>query len=229
MRHLIFCGNGCFFLCLEVRKSNIFEAVKESVTTRQAAEYYGVQVGRNGMACCPFHDDKHPSMKIDHRFHCFGCQADGDVIDFTARLFSLSSKEAALKLAEDFSVHYDAKGHDPPRRRPVKRKISEELRYRQAEQKCFRVLCDYLHLLERWKVEYAPQSPEDELDDRFVEACHMIEYVNDLLDVLMFAELKQRVKAVDMLLKDGTITALEQRLRRLEKEVQHRGEERAIA
>ena len=229
MRHLIFCGNGCFFLCLEVRKSNIFEAVKESVTTRQAAEYYGVQVGRNGMACCPFHDDKHPSMKIDHRFHCFGCQADGDVIDFTARLFSLSSKEAALKLAEDFSVHYDAKGHDPPRRRPVKRKISEELRYRQAEQKCFRVLCNYLHLLERWKVEYAPQSPEDELDDRFVEACHMIEYVNDLLDVLMFAELKQRVKAVDMLLKDGTITALEQRLRRLEKEVQHRGEERAIA
>ena len=122
MRHLIFCGNGCFFLCLEVRKSNIFEAVKESVTTRQAAEYYGVQVGRNGMACCPFHDDKHPSMKIDHRFHCFGCQADGDVIDFTARLFSLSSKEAALKLAEDFSVHYDDKGHDPPRRRPVKRK-----------------------------------------------------------------------------------------------------------
>jgi hypothetical protein len=101
--------------------------------------------------------------------------------------------------------------------------------FRNDEIHCQRVLCDYLHLLERWKVEYAPQSPEDELDDRFVEACHMIEYVNDLLDVLMFAELKQRVKAVDMLLKDGTITALEQRLRRLEKEVQHRGEERAIA
>ena len=57
----------------------------------------------------------------------------------------------------------------------------------------------------------------------------MIEYVNDLLDVLMFAELEQRVKAVDMLLKDGTIAALEQRLKRLEKEVQHCGEERAIA
>ena len=68
----------------------------------------------------------------------------------------MNKKEAALKLAEDFSVRYDAKGHDPPRRRPVKRKISEELRYRQAEQKCFRVLCDYLHLLERWEKEYAP-------------------------------------------------------------------------
>ena len=109
------------------------------------------------MARCPFHDDKHPSMKVDRRFHCFGCQADGDVIDFTARLFGLNKKEAALKLAEDFSVRYVAKGHDPPRRRPVKRKISEELRYRQAEQKCFRVLCDYLHLLERWEKEYAPQ------------------------------------------------------------------------
>ena len=68
---------GAFFLCLEVRKSNVFEAVKQAVPTRQAAESYGVQVGRNGMACCPFHDDKHPSMKVDRRFHCFGCQADG--------------------------------------------------------------------------------------------------------------------------------------------------------
>ena len=56
----------------------------------------------------------------------------------------------------------------------------------------------------------------------------MIEYVDYLLDVLMFAELEQRVQVVDMLL-DGTITALEQRLKRLEKEVPHRGEERAIA
>ena len=92
------------------------------------------------------------------------------------------------------------------------------------------MLCDYLHLLERWKVEYAPQSPEDELDDRFVEACHMIEYVNDLLDVLMFAELEAASESGGYAAgKDGTITALEQRLRRLEKEVQHRGEERAIA
>ena len=57
----------------------------------------------------------------------------------------------------------------------------------------------------------------------------MIEYVDHLLNVLMFAELEQRVKAVDMLLKDGTIAALEQWLKRLEKEVQHCGKERAIA
>ena len=77
---------------------NIFEAVKQSVTTRQAAEYYGIRVNRNGMAVCPFHRDKNPSMKVDRRFHCFGCQADGDVIDFTAHLYNLKPKEAAEKL-----------------------------------------------------------------------------------------------------------------------------------
>ena len=108
--------------CLEVGKSNVFETVKQSVTTRQAAEFYGIPVGRNRMACCPFHDDRHPSMKVDRRFHCFACQGDGDVIDFTSRLFGLGSKEAALKLAEDFSVSLDSKGHGPPRKTIIKKK-----------------------------------------------------------------------------------------------------------
>ena len=77
---------------------NVFEAVKQSVSTREAAEFYGIKVSRTGMACCPFHDDKNPSMKVDQRFHCFGCGEDGDVIDFTAKLFNLSPKEAAEKL-----------------------------------------------------------------------------------------------------------------------------------
>lgn len=93
---------------------NVFEAVKQNLTTQQAAEMYGIRVSRHDMAVCPFHNDKNPSMKVDRRFHCFACQADGDVIDFTSRLFGLSSKEAALKLAEDFSISFDRKGHDPP-------------------------------------------------------------------------------------------------------------------
>ena len=135
-------------------------------------------------------------MKVDRRFHCFGCQADGDVIDFTARLFGLNSKEAALKLAEDFSVSFDAKGHDPPRRRPVKRKISEELRYRQAEQKCFRVLCDYLHLLERWEKKYAPQTPEEAWNPLFVEALQKKAHTEYLLDVLLSGSMEERACVV---------------------------------
>ena len=82
---------------------NVFEAVKQSVSTREAAAFYGIEVKRNGMACCPFHDDKNPSMKVDQRFHCFGCGEDGDVIDFTAKLFNLSPKEAPERIAKTFS------------------------------------------------------------------------------------------------------------------------------
>ena len=96
---------------------NVFEAVKQSVTTRQAAEHYGIRVGRNGMCVCPFHDDKNPSMKVDRRFHCFGCQADGDVIDFVSHLENVSPKEAALMLAQDFSIPYEDK--EPPPTAPA--------------------------------------------------------------------------------------------------------------
>ena len=104
---------------------NVFEAVKQSVTTRQAAEHYGIHVGRNGMACCPFHNDKTPSMKLDRRYHCFGCGADGDVIDFAAALYGLGKKEAAVQLAQDFGLSYEdwkppgkvKKPKKPPRHR----------------------------------------------------------------------------------------------------------------
>ena len=89
---------------------------------------------------------------------------------------------------------------------------------------CFRVLTDYLHLLEDWKVRYAPKTPEDALDDRFVEACQMLDYIEDLTDILTFAELEGRVKTVDMLQKDGMIDRMEERLKRTEKEVDARGE-----
>ena len=74
---------------------NIFQTVKESVTARQAAGRYGFKVNRNGMICCPFHNDRHPSMKVDKGFCCFACGAKGDVITLAADLFHLSPLEAA--------------------------------------------------------------------------------------------------------------------------------------
>ena len=86
---------------------SIFETVKQSVTTRQAAERYGIRVERNGMCRCPFHDDSTPSMKLDRRYYCFGCGATGDVIDFVSRLRGIGSKEAAILLAQDFAIPYE--------------------------------------------------------------------------------------------------------------------------
>ncbi|MCC8100077.1 MAG: CHC2 zinc finger domain-containing protein [Clostridiales bacterium] len=166
---------------------NLFEAVKQSVTTRQAAETYGIRVNRNGMCICPFHNDRNPSMKVDRRFHCFGCQADGDVIDFTAKLFSMNSKGAAVKLAADFGIPYDADRHGGTRTRaaPVRPRLSPARQARQDEDRCFRAYCDYLHLLEDWKTECRPQTPEEEPDRRFIEACHWLDYVRYVLDDIL--------------------------------------------
>ena len=194
----------------------LFETVKHSVTVKQAAEHYGCKVNRGDMICCPFHDDRHPSMKLNEKyFYCFGCGATGDVIDLVARLFGLSSFEAAQKLAQDFGIDPDKPPAAIALPKPKRPLLTA---YRQEEMRCLRVLCDYLHLLERWKVQYAPKTPEDALDDRFVEACQMLEYVEYLADLLIAAELEQRVKIVEMLDKDDLIASLETRLERQKEE-----------
>ena len=194
----------------------IYETIKAAVPVRQAAEHYGLRVNRSGMTCCPFHNDRNPSLKLNEDyFYCFGCGATGDVIDLVARLFDLSSYGAAQKLAQDFGIGPDK----PPAAAALPKPEHPLLKaYRQEEVRCLRVLCDYLHLLESWKVQYAPKTPKDVLDDRFVEACQMLDYVEYLADLLIADELEQRVKIVEMLNKDGLIAGLEERLDRLKKE-----------
>ena len=187
---------------------NVFEAVKQSVSTRDAAAFYGIEVKRNGMACCPFHDDKNPSMKVDQRFHCFGCGEDGDVIDFTAKLFDLSSKEAAEKLAQDFGLIYDSQA--PPRRRYVRQK-TEAQKFREDRQRCYRVLSDYYHLLKKWGIDHSPRTPEEEPHPRFVEAIQKKTYVEYLLDLFLYeSEEEQRVWVAE---HTAEITHLERRLK----------------
>ena len=187
---------------------NVFEAVKQSVSTREAAAFYGIEVKRNGMACCPFHDDKNPSMKVDQRFHCFGCGADGDVIDFTAKLFDLSPKEAAEKLAQDFGLIYDSQA--PPRRRYVRQK-TEAQKFREDRQRCYRVLSDYYYLLKKWEIDNSPRTPEEELHPRFVEAIQKKTYVEYLLDLFLYeSEEEQKAWIAE---HTAEITHLERRLK----------------
>lgn len=135
---------------------NVFEAVKGNVITRQAAEFYGIRVQRNGMTCCPFHADRTPSMKVDRRFHCFGCGADGDVIDFVYRLFDLPCREATVKLADDFGISYD--NSRKRNIRPHVREPTAEQKYQKEETHCYRVLTEYFNLLLSWERKYAPDS-----------------------------------------------------------------------
>ena len=112
---------------------NVFEAVKQKLTTRQAAELYGIRVSRHGMAVCPFHNDKNPSMKVDKRFHCFACQADGDAVDFVSRLFGLPSQEAAVMISVSVTTTGRSTESSPiseslPRNRDTARKKADATR-----------------------------------------------------------------------------------------------------
>ena len=168
---------------------SVFEVVKQSVTAREAAELYGIAVGRGGMASCPFHDDRHPSMKVDTRFHCFGCGADGDVIDFTARLYDLSPKGAAEKLAQDFGLSYDSKA--PIRRSYVRQKTEAQVRKEKREHG-WRVLTDYYHLLRKWEADYSPKTADEDPHPRFLEAVQKKDYMGYLLDTFLDSSTEAR-------------------------------------
>ena len=163
------------------------------------------------MALCPFHEDHHPSMKLDQRYYCFGCRATGDVIDFTARLFGISQKSAALKLAQDFGI--DPR---PPTQSDIPQYNAEP--FRKPEQLCIRVLREYLRLLRIWKVRYRPTMPGDPLDDRFVESCQMEASITDLMDALLDVDAALRKQAVEVLLQDGRIYDLQAYVARKKKE-----------
>ena len=198
---------------------NQFESVKAAVTLKRAAETYGLRVLPNGMTCCPFHEDRNPSLKLNEDyFFCFGCGARGDVIDFTAKLFGVSLKDAVTKLAADFGVSEDA------------RQVSvRQNPFRLGELRCRRVLTDYLHLLKEWKTRYAPNTPEDSLDDRFVESCQQYDRITGLLEMLDEASSTQRSQAVSALIADGSIAFWEGVVAENRKEARYRAKEPTIA
>jgi len=189
----------------------IFEAVKTQVTPRMAAERYGLRVSRSGMVRCLFHDDATPSMKLyDDHYHCFGCQATGDAIHLTAKLFGVTDQEAARKLAEDFGVQSEKKS--------ILAKLHRFQEQAEQEKLCVRVLRDYLHLLEEWRTKFAPKTPNEEMDDRFVEALLMVDCVEYLLETLKAGNPKERAEVVKSLLADEKINRLQEYTERKRRE-----------
>lgn len=177
---------------------NIFQEMKERVTARQVAERYGLKVSRNGMACCPFHNDKHPSMKIDRNYYCFACGAKGDAVNYVAILFGLSQFEAAKKINEDFALGIPIgkqevrKKREPEVRKKEKVPTKEE-RMQFVQKKIDKwardaanVLLRYLRWMKFWNEFYKPESMEAEWHPLFAEALQNESKISFLVDILMF-------------------------------------------
>ena len=195
----------------------IFEIVKENVNLREAAELYGIDVKRYGKALCPFHNDRNPSLYVaDDHYYCFACGEHGDVIDFVGRLFQLSPYNAARKLMADFHLSPDK----PPSAAALhaKRIRTEAQQLMENERLCFSVLFDYVRVLRDWKVQYAPQSPAEAPDERFVEACHKLDEVEYYLDILTSGNSYERSEVIHQQMADGKLDRLRQRLEKTHKE-----------
>ena len=177
---------------------NIFQEMKERVTARQVAERYGLKVSRNGMTRCPFHNDKHPSMKIDQNYYCFACGAKGDAVNYVAVLFGLSQFEAAKKINDDFSLGISIENTGIRRKqnsgvREKENIPTKEERIQFVQKKiggwvkdAVNVLLRYLRWMEFWKEFYKPESMEAEWNPLFVEALQNESKISYLVDMMMF-------------------------------------------
>lgn len=177
---------------------NLYKEIKSAVTTRAAAERYGLSVDRNGMALCPFHDDHNPSLKVSRGFHCFACGAQGDVITFTAMLLGINAGSAARKLAEDFGIVTNA-----PQTLDTK-KGENWFSYARG------VLHEYYDLLLLWKQSHRPQAPEEGWDDQFVEALQNQANIRELIRILEFGPAAEREEIHQ--LYGGKVTEIDDRI-----------------
>ena len=179
----------------------IYEKAKSLVTAREAAEHYGLTVNSRGMALCPFHDDQNPSMKLDERFHCFGCGEDGDVIDFTAKYFNLSLREAAEKLLADFGngaeLPYTPAPPKPPD--PAKR--------------CHDVLLALEVRLHHQKWGTAPQSMDEPITTEYAQNCQMYDFIAGLADLLSGGTEEEKAEAISYL-TGGVLDCYEEALQK---------------
>ena len=178
-----------------------FKAIKGLVTAREAAEHYGLNVNSRGMALCPFHDDHSPSMKLDERFHCFGCAEDGDVIDFTAKFFNLTLREAAQKLIDDFGDGEFTPDEPSPPKPPDPAK------------RCHDVLLDLEIRLHRQKRETAPQSMDDSSTTEYAQNCQMYDFIVSLADLLSNGTEQEKTEAISYF-TNGVLDCYEEALQK---------------
>lgn len=198
---------------------NIFQAVKEAVSCRDAASFYGIKVGGSGLCRCPFHNDNTPSMKVDIRYYCFGCGEKGDVIDFVGKLYGLRPYDAAKKLADDFRIiGYDnySNSTDTNNNRGLSagslkiRKADPRIIQHNNEYQLKRALDHYIRdalfslhqyreKLRIFKEDYAPKSI-DELDTcnpLFEEALMNLDKIDWMIDELTFGHRDEQITFIN--------------------------------
>ena len=169
--------------------NNVFGEIRDRVSMQDVAKFYGLQMNHSGMACCPFHEDSTPSLKIyDDHFYCFGCGETGDCTGFTAKLLGLTQIEAAKKISYDFGLHL----FDVEIAVPVNKVMQTENEYKAWLKNATAIVDEYLNKLIEWRKTYAPKNPAESLHPLFVESLKKQGYIEYLSDYLRFGTDKEK-------------------------------------
>ena len=170
--------------------------------------HYGIEEDCSHNCLCPFHGDKHPSMKVyqDHGY-CFACGVSTDSVKLVAHLFGLSPFEAAQRIAHDFGITDRHVAQEIVRKQQILRQNAEKRK--KGVDRAYGLMIRYLWCLQHWLNEYRPVDPRAPLDERFVWALQNIEYVQYLLDEFFERSDSRRQEicesVVHELIKDGYI------------------------
>lgn len=190
-------------------RPEVYEQVRQLVDIEQAASFYGVEVKRNHMASCPFHQDRKPSMSFKHnRFKCFSCGEGGSVIDLVAKLHSIDPPEAVKRLNEDFSLALDISR--PEDRQAVQKRKRDNALHRAFggwEQKAFVLYAEELHRLENLQRTIRPCFDRPEQIDAYTAAIQRIPRIEHIVNTFIdgtfedkleiFRQCKAEVKALE--------------------------------
>ena len=142
---------------------------------------YGFNIHRGNFICCPFHNEKTPSLKLydgNRGFYCFGCGEHGSVIDFVMRYFGLDFQSAISKLNDDFCLGLPI-GQRIDRRKQLemerlafqrRQKAKQEEAERQQIEDAYWTAFDEWKIMDDNKRNYAPKTPTEPLHPLFVEA-----------------------------------------------------------
>ena len=198
---------------------NKINTIKETLTAKEVAEFYGVGI-KNNKAECFMHTDKTPSMSFKNAgFKCFSCGIGGSCIDLCMNLFSISFIEACKKLNNDFrlglnfgkqSLKEFRENTRLQRQWDLDKKLVEN--YEKWEQETFIKLCDYLRLLEQFLTEYAPKNMGQCLHELFVLSIMTYDYLEYLTNILIFSSFKEKTGAKKEI--EGVVKTIEQAIRK---------------
>lgn len=173
--------------------------IKARVDIREVASLYGLVFNRAGYACCPYHNEKTGSFKIQNSqyAHCFGCGENADAVSLTMHLLGIDFKSALKQINKDFALGFDIDGKPNLKQQRELRRRMEQLEAEREEQTRkeaeIQALRDLWCMYDRWRTEYKP-TDLDNIDPRYFEAITKISEVEYKLDALLDEQYAEKEK-----------------------------------